>query len=828
MTVAEEQLLPAWARNDASDGALAVRELRAVRAIGSALSGARRDDLIADAVAAIERSAGLARGGSLAQAHLMYTAALQLCNGKRVDQGLQLLGKARDLFRAAESPFANAATIALAGCQYLKADYGAALKLVQPLADSEDLRHYPRLRGKALWITGLASLSEGRPTAAIYAYQSAREAFSENGFLEAVGAVDLLLHEVRLYVGDEADPWHSLRSAMAAAVEGGDRVRLFNAFDTAADQAARQGHLKAEAHLRLEVLRWAYADPDPAGIAHALLRLAENSLRSGNAKAALTELKLARQACARISQRESRKQREADILVMEGNAKLALDPLAALAMLTGALKTYRSEGFRFHIMELCLLRARVLLAVGRQTEALADVLGGLEEFESQRGSLEQEHLRIEFSDQQRELLDLAVGLLADAPGRMADAFAYAERAHGRTLLEAFEKRSRQPEETRTHEPFLASLHPLPLDEVRRRLPKSLALVEYALLKDRLLAWVIQRDQVNLVRIAVSRASLEQLTGALLRELKGGSDDRSSLTHSQEAVFQALIAPLLRYLPATEPVVFVPDRVLAEIPFACLRDPSSGHFLVEERPTAIAASASLYLESLERDSELSQTQRSLSALLVGDPNFDHQLYPALPSLPGARKEVEAIAQLYRGSADLRVGEAASRQAVLSRGGEHAVLHIASHAVSRREVPALAYLPLAGIRGADDGTLYAKDIASSRFDHTRLVILASCDSAAGRISANEGMLSLARSFLQAGVPSAAATLWGVLDGSASELFYRFHAGLIAGQSPMIALRNAQLTLLHSSEPQLRRSSVWSGLEVFNGTSELILNKGERHGH
>ena len=87
-------------------------------------------------------------------------------------------------------------------------------------------------------------------------------------------------------------------------------------------------------------------------------------------------------------------------------------------------------------------------------------------------------------------------------------------------------------------------------------------------------------------------------------------------------------------------------------------------------------------------------------------------------------------------------------------------------------------------------------------TRLVVLAACTTAGGAIRRGEGILSLARPFLAAGVPSVVATLWDIDDHASVAFFADFHARLAAGGQPARALRAAQLSAIATTLP-----SVWA---------------------
>ena len=71
----------------------------------------------------------------------------------------------------------------------------------------------------------------------------------------------------------------------------------------------------------------------------------------------------------------------------------------------------------------------------------------------------------------------------------------------------------------------------------------------------------------------------------------------------------------------------------------------------------------------------------------------------------------------------------------------------------------------------------------------------------------MISVARPFLAAGVPTVVASQWDVDDGATARLFVAFHRALIAEAGDAArALRAAQLSLMRGADPALREPAHW----------------------
>jgi CHAT domain-containing protein len=144
----------------------------------------------------------------------------------------------------------------------------------------------------------------------------------------------------------------------------------------------------------------------------------------------------------------------------------------------------------------------------------------------------------------------------------------------------------------------------------------------------------------------------------------------------------------------------------------------------------------------------------------------------------------------------------------------VIHIAGHAIANREFPSLSRLLMAPENAGTSGDLYGEQIAQLRLPATRLVVLAACDSAVGPVLHGEGALSLARPFLMAGTAAVVATNWAVDDYATRRLMNVLHARFAMHGDAARALRESQLQLLGSADPELRHPRSWGAAILISG--------------
>jgi CHAT domain-containing protein len=100
---------------------------------------------------------------------------------------------------------------------------------------------------------------------------------------------------------------------------------------------------------------------------------------------------------------------------------------------------------------------------------------------------------------------------------------------------------------------------------------------------------------------------------------------------------------------------------------------------------------------------------------------------------------------------------------------------------------------------------------------VLILAACSTGVGAVSRGEGVVSVARPFLAAGVPLVIASQWDVEDRATARLFLAFHERLSATHDAARALREAQLQMLRSNDSSLDAPASWGAFVALGTTRD-----------
>jgi len=461
-----------------------------------------------------------------------------------------------------------------------------------------------------------------------------------------------------------------------------------------------------------------------------------------------------------------------------------IDNIKFEELLSSYLGGFEHHFFFDFIIDFLLQQNRIAEAFDRSERARARAflqLLGNHRLGSGRGSdaplaREAESLRIQLTKWERETS------LAPSPQLANDL------KQGRARYETLLQRVRV---TNPEYESLIRVEPLRLGDVQKVLAADVTLVSYYVMPNAVHVWVIDRGAVQHVLLPVDRAALARIvcwadqlgTRRSVRGVTPAVQQCPGEPLKSEDVFAQLFAPLQPHIRNARLIV-VPHGVLHYVPFAALRDPKSGHFLVEDYTITYAPSASVLRFLHGKESPVRG-----KALVIGDPDS------ALGKLEGARREAVAVAKLF--GTTPKLGAGATKSLLRNLNGAVDLLHIAAHGYYDAANPLFSRLALAP-DGESSGNLEVHEVLSDvDLAGVNLVVLSACQTALGKGSSGDDVVGLTRAFLYAGAPGVISTLWNVNDDAAVALMGKFYERLLAGDSAAEALRQAQVAMLRGHD-------------------------------
>lgn len=378
-------------------------------------------------------------------------------------------------------------------------------------------------------------------------------------------------------------------------------------------------------------------------------------------------------------------------------------------------------------------------------------------------------------------------------------------------------------------------------------PKEL-LVEYFLGKNHLYILSISKNTIACQIQAVDQNELAKL----VRKFRKSLSDYSFITNdskkafqefciSSSALYELLLKPITKQLQEVDQLTIVPDGLLGHIPFEVLLSKytpsfdnfSAAPYLIHTHSIRYSYSAALLAENHNNRPKNSNNKILGLAAAYGqqiDSNLlannyrsykDVGLRKILKPLPAAIEEVEMLAQHFDGK--FVTGQQATEAFFKQEATPYGIVHLAMHGILDWNYPILSNMAFTEDHDSlSDNFLYASEISNMELN-ANLVVLSACETGYGKFKQGEGVLSLARSFMYAGVPSLVVSLWQVNDASTAKIMNYFYTNLAKGQDKAVALQQAKLSYLKEAKGIAAHPAFWAAfVQLGNKTAIQIQTK------
>lgn len=198
---------------------------------------------------------------------------------------------------------------------------------------------------------------------------------------------------------------------------------------------------------------------------------------------------------------------------------------------------------------------------------------------------------------------------------------------------------------------------------------------------------------------------------------------------------------------------------------------------------------------------------------------------LHPLPLAHKEVQHLAKEFRGY--FGFDSLATERIFKQKATNFGIIHLAMHGMIHPQSANLSSLVFTEDGDSiENNILHAYEL--SKLDlQAKLVVLSACETGFGKFEDGNGVASIARAFMYAGVPSIVASLWKVDDRATSQIMKTFYRYLAKGENKAQALRLAKLDYLKNADNIMAHPAYWSAfVQIGNSKSITIQRKMYAH--
>ena len=590
-----------------------------------------------------------------------------------------------------------------------------------------------------------------------------------------------------------------------------------------------------------------YLKPKPilqqeSDLVDALNRLGVAYLRAGNAQEAIRAFE---RGLTIVKTSKLDAPAEGSLSLGLGQAYVAQkDFLRAMENLSKALQTAEARRQTSTIQAASNAIGEIFLQTEKPSEAISYYKKAIDSIESTRSLLESEEFRTTFFANKGQTYDGMI-LAQLRTGNVEEAFNYNERARSRAFLDILgnkvqlgrqralleeerallakisevraklagqgddgeEESDSGPTQLRqeldaaqkAYTDFLAkvrnenkeqaslmNVEPLTVKQVQEILDPGVVVLEYFVTQDGVLLWIVDKDKVASVKVALLRKKLQAKVSAF-REAIQQFDENDKFRQQSEELFRVLIQPALAHIRGKE-LLIIPHDVLHYVPFQALLAPN-GKYLIEDYPINYLSSASLMQFTQEKRKAKGELTSILAqagkVLALGNPDLND---PRM-SLQFAGIEAKEIKALYPQSTVYLEKEATEEKAK-TLSPQNDIVHFASHAELNENDP-LASAILLAKSDKEDGRLEVREIFGMDLKAS-LVVLSACETGLGKLSSGDELVGLTRAFIYTGTPSVVVSLWKVDDGSTAALMGSFYQHLKT-MTKVEALRRAQLEMI-----------------------------------
>ena len=760
---------------------------------------------------------------ALAQARRVLKAGYESHEQSRLEEALAYYGKAKEIFaRNGDACEATYVDYPLGHCHLLRSEIGLALSAFERLAQAATHARYGWLLGQAHYATANALMHSNDYSAAV---ESSNRFFEISAQIEDVDgtakALDQLAQEY-LFLNDyRRSLGLSGRSLALQSRRTPEPMQRWQNYSLIALPLHSLGFRHAALEFQKEALRAALTTGRPQVVARSYINLGLMHGSLGDHREAVGSIEIALAAGRQLPSDSVRAETVAYASLQLGRVHLQRGAFGdAVASYDEAVRLYDELGHE--AFSYAAHKGRLLACIARgecpgieeETETTLNL------FERHRARILEESNRNVFFDTEQNVYDAAIDHAYSKKNNSLKAFEYAERSRARSLLDMTDAGVQATGAGAKRDlRFTSSSLPRDLAALQRRLPEHAQVLQYAVLDDKVLVWIMHGAAVWSRMLAIDRQELSERVLDYLRHISHApTGDIELARRDGAALYELLISPIESLLDKRKHLSIVPDKILNHLPFSSLVSPASHRYLVEEYSLSISPSSNLFVVSSEAARGKENLRREL-LLSVGDPGFDRREFSTLAGLPSARREAEAVAALY--PARVLVGDEATEDQVADEMREANVVHFAAHYVVDEQAPLRSAVVLAQAgdtnkhRSGDDGMLSVHELYGLKLPETRLVVLSACKTGVERYYGGEGMIGAARPFIAIGVPLVVASLWSVDSEATAELMIVFHRNRKQhGLSTVESLRRAQMRMLDDVEGRYRHPYYWASFTSIGG--------------
>ena len=361
---------------------------------------------------------------------------------------------------------------------------------------------------------------------------------------------------------------------------------------------------------------------------------------------------------------------------------------------------------------------------------------------------------------------------------------------------------------------------------------STALVEYFVGIEKIYVFVITKNDLFMDELVKDSVEMDQIANFrnLLKNQPGNDspeNEYANFVKSSRQVYSSFVKGALAKIPkSVNTLIIVPDDQINYIPFEVLLldEPqndasyslSSQSYLFEDFAVNYNYSATLLHKVISKDNEIAKANFiGYAPTFAGDSKNESRLSTTfeLSNLKCSKDEVNSILSIVGG--EQRISEKATMANFLKEAKDYKIIHLATHAFVNQSDSKLNRIFLQD-DFLSDVNLYNLEL------NTEMAVLSACNTGSGELLKGEGVMNLARGFINAGCSSTIMSMWSVDDCATADLMLMFYKEIKKGSCKDEALRKAKIEYLNSANKTKLHPYYWAAFIPFGNMKAIDLHQ------
>ena len=387
--------------------------------------------------------------------------------------------------------------------------------------------------------------------------------------------------------------------------------------------------------------------------------------------------------------------------------------------------------------------------------------------------------------------------------------------------------------TKYHIPEYCIKNSISINEIQEQLPDKTTLIEYFVSKDKdvnnqyLYVFITDKDDFSYFKRELSNV-FDNNIDSFKKRMNLFDCNKSDIQSYNQfnkvcyELYSELLDPFISTIK-TENIIIVPDEDIAYISFDALISVYKERnninyadlpFLIYDYCFSYA-----YSNGFMKHNERNQYSDFVYAFAPEyNDTVNNILRQNFGNLSETKNEIKSVLGFFKGKK--YIGNNAVEDSFKTITGQGGILHLAMHASTeeeQKEFSFLAFTENINTPNSEDGFLFSYEIEKMEI-LSPMVVLSACNTGNGKLYSGEGIFSLSRSFIKAGVPAVVYSLWNVNDAAGSKIMGLFYKKLSEGKTKNVALREAKLDYIKNSSPTFINPVYWSGYVVSGDVSAV----------